>query len=115
MYVGSSYYHRFASDYNTKLKRFNSLFWYPESEAVDAFTQNWRLNNNWLVPPISLVSKTINHIIMRKGVGTLIVPKWPSSAFWTLLFDKNMRYKPCVIDVLEFEPNQNVFKVTPVF
>ena len=34
---------RFASVSNSKLRRFNSLFWYPESEAVDAFTQNWQL------------------------------------------------------------------------
>lgn len=47
---------------------------------------------------------------MCKAKDTLIVPIWPSNAFWTLLFDKNMRYKQCVIDVLEFEPNQNIFK-----
>lgn len=46
---------------------------------------------------------------MCKDKDTLIVPIWPSNAFWTLLFDKNMRNKQCVIDVLEFEPNQNIF------
>lgn len=30
-----------ASDRNMKLRRLTSLFWYPESEAVDAFMQNW--------------------------------------------------------------------------
>ena len=56
---------RFTSVSNTKSSRFNSLFWYPESEAVDAFTQNWRFVNNWLVPPIKLC-RTINHIVMCK-------------------------------------------------
>ena len=32
---------RFASHLNSKLSRFNSLFWNPNSEAVDAFSQNW--------------------------------------------------------------------------
>lgn len=66
---------RFPSDYNTKLERFNSLIWYPESEAVDAFTQKWRLDNNWLAQPMSLVCQTINHIIICKSEGTLIVQK----------------------------------------
>ena len=32
---------RFASHKNTKTKRFNTLFWNPDCEAVDAFTQDW--------------------------------------------------------------------------
>ena len=101
---------RFASVSNTKLSRFNSLFWYPESEAVDAFTQSWRFENKWLVPPIKLVYRTINHIVVRRGNGTLIVPKWLSGDFWTLLFGKNMEYRRYVVDVLEFTPYQNDFK-----
>ena len=45
---------RFANDQNTKLSRFNSLFWTSNCEAVDAFSQNWVDENNWLVPPIFL-------------------------------------------------------------
>ncbi|VDI69108.1 Hypothetical predicted protein [Mytilus galloprovincialis] len=79
---------RFANFANSKLKRFNSKFWNPGSEAIDAFTQNWKNENNWIVPPIDLVSKSINHLVLCKAEGTLIVPKWPSSSFWTLLFRK---------------------------
>ena len=32
---------RFASAHNAQLSRFNSRFWNPGSEAVDAFTGNW--------------------------------------------------------------------------
>ncbi|CAC5418321.1 unnamed protein product [Mytilus coruscus] len=39
---------RFARVMNNKTKRFNSLFWNPTVEAVDAFTQNWHEENNWL-------------------------------------------------------------------
>ena len=100
---------RFASAQNTKLKRYNSLFWYQTSESVDAFSQSWQLENNWLVPPINLVSRAIKHILLCRAHGTLIVPKWPSAAFWTMLFDENMKYREHVTDVLEFAPNQNVF------
>ena len=50
---------RFANANNKKICRFNSVFWNPGSEAVDCFTQDWKDENNWLVPPISLDLKTI--------------------------------------------------------
>ncbi|VDI01647.1 Hypothetical predicted protein [Mytilus galloprovincialis] len=52
---------RFANFANTKLKRFNSKFWNPGSEAIHSFTQNWKNGNDWIVPPIDLVSTSINH------------------------------------------------------
>ena len=100
---------RFANYRNKKTERFNSRFWNPGSEAVDAFSQDWKLDNNWLVPPINLVAKSILHLKMCKASGTLIVPKWPSSSFWTLIFKMNLEYQPYVIEVLEFSPNQNIF------
>ena len=39
---------RFASYYNTQFPQFNSQFWNPGSEAVDAFNSNWLGDNNWL-------------------------------------------------------------------
>jgi hypothetical protein len=41
---------RFASAKNNKLPRFNSLDWNPGIEAVDSFTQNWAMENNWFRP-----------------------------------------------------------------
>jgi hypothetical protein len=32
---------RFANFNNKKLNRYNSLYWNPGSEAIDAFSQNW--------------------------------------------------------------------------
>lgn len=68
---------RFAYVYNTKLPRFiiNSLFWFPETEGVDAFSKTWHDGNNWLVPPISLICKMIRFMQACKTHGTLIVPK----------------------------------------
>ena len=52
---------RFANLFNRKLPRFNSRFWNPECEAVDAFTQNWSNENNWVVPPVKLIIRAIKH------------------------------------------------------
>ncbi|XP_071160888.1 uncharacterized protein [Mytilus edulis] len=100
---------RFANFHNTKLKRFNSKFWNPGSTAIDAFAQNWTMENNWMVPPISLVAKSIKHLILCRAEGTLIVPKWPSSAFWSLIFNRRLEFQPYVIEVLDFSSGQNIF------
>jgi hypothetical protein len=43
---------RFAYFNNKKLNRYNSLYWNPGSEAIDAFSRNWQFDNNWLVQPV---------------------------------------------------------------
>lgn len=53
----------FAYVHNTNLRRFNSLFWFPELEGVDAFSQNWQKENNLLVPSICLISETVKYMI----------------------------------------------------
>lgn len=95
---------RFANMNNTKLPRYNSLYWDHRTSAIDAFTCN-----NWMVPPINLVSKCINHLVSCKAVGTLGVPKWPSAAFWPLLFKQNLEYVAYVKDVLEFYEVDRIF------
>ena len=37
---------RFSSHYNNQSQRFNSRFASPRCEAVDAFAQNWSIENN---------------------------------------------------------------------
>ena len=53
---------RFASSCNAKLSRFNSRFLQLGTEAVDTFTQEWSSENNWLVPPVSLVGRLLSHM-----------------------------------------------------
>lgn len=100
---------RFASSENTKLGRFNSLFWNVNAEAVDAFSQNWEGENNWLVPPINSVIRTLKHLVACRGKGTLIVPKWKSAAYWPLIFCKNMIYHEYVRDVIEFKNTHGIY------
>ena len=57
---------RFASEKNCKTLRFNSKRICPNTEGVDAFTFDWGNEVNWLVPPVYLIWKTINHFLSSK-------------------------------------------------
>ena len=88
---------------NRKTERFNSLFWNPGSEVVDVFAQNWHGENNWLVPPICLVVRTIKHLLFHKAHGTLIVPRWVSATSCPFLFKGGLAYREYVTEVLAFK------------
>ena len=77
---------RFADHHNTQLPRFNSRFWNPGTEAVDAFTCDWGSETNWICPPPYLIPRVIRHAQKTKAKGTLIVPLWRSAPFWSMLF-----------------------------
>ena len=64
----------FTCCYNTKLPRFNSRFFQPGSESVDAFCQNWTFTKTWLCPPICLIVRVSKHLALCQARGTLIVP-----------------------------------------
>lgn len=86
-YWGKPSIDRFACYYNTKLPRFNSKFFDESAEAIDAFSQFWGDDFNWLVPPIYLVPRVIDYLHMCKGSGILIVPLWKSATFWPFVAD----------------------------
>lgn len=89
---------RFASWYNAKCVRFNSRFWNPGCEAVDAFAQDWVGENNWVVPPPSQIVRTWRHFQTCKAKGVLIVPLWKGAAFWPGLCPDGVHLAKCVTD-----------------
>ena len=58
------------------------------------FFQSWRNENCLLVPPVTLVCETLKHMDRDSAVGTLVIPDWPSSAFWPLLWG---HYKNAIV------------------
>lgn len=100
---------RFANEYNTKLSRYNSLFSTPCTEAVDAFSVSWHSENNWLVPPICLIPKCLNFLLACRAVGTLVVPFWPSSPFYPMLFGANASFAKFVVEVLLFKSPKGIY------
>ena len=93
---------RFASSVNSKVARFNSKFWNPGCEAVDAFSQDWGSDLNWVVPPTHLICRVIHHASDCQASGALLVPLWRSAAFWPLMFNDDGVAQPWVIDSITF-------------
>ena len=108
---GSHTVDRFANSENIKLPRFNSLFWNPGCESVDAFSQNLQGENNWLVPPIYLIPKTIQHLLTCRAKGTLLVPAWPSAPFWPILFQSKYNAQLFVSEIILVEKPNKYLKV----
>ena len=88
----------FANDKNAKCRRFCSRFWCPNVFKVDAFSFDWKDEICLIVPPTSLITKTIKHFLASRGSvrGVLVTPYWPSSPFWPFLIDENQNFKPYV-------------------
>ena len=82
----------FANSYNTKTKRFYSLFHSPNCEGVNAFSFDWSQELCLLVPPISVVGKVLNHLLLCKAKGVLVVPEWRSSYFYPILMKDFYQY-----------------------
>ncbi|XP_033746032.1 uncharacterized protein LOC117331431 [Pecten maximus] len=100
---------RFANHFNSKTLRYNSRFWYADSEAVDAFSQDWSNDNNWLVPPVYLAPRVIKYMIDSRSSGTLVLPKWISAPFWPLLFGDHLETQTCISDILVFTESDRIF------
>ena len=91
---------RFASHYNAQVPRFDSMLMSPSCSAIDAFSMDWRSENNWLCPSVSLVVDVINRVRECRSVGTLIVPEWPSGFLWPLSPPFPPEFACFVVDVI---------------
>ena len=100
---------RFANASNAHLPRFNSRFRVPGTEAVDAFSVSWAADNNWLVPSTHCIIRVIQHVLVCSAFGTLVVPYWPSNAFWPFLFASSLDYQPYVVDSIYFPDPSGIF------
>ena len=45
-----------------------------------------------MVPPVSLVARTLHYLKMCRGRGVLVAPCWPSAAYWPILQELGSRY-----------------------
>ena len=75
----------FASRLNYQLKPYVS--WMPDPEAchVDAFTFDWRNVTFYAFPPFSILNQVIRKIEADRATGILIVPDWPTQAWYPML------------------------------
>lgn len=99
--MGSHTVDRFANHVNAKLPRFNSRFWNPGSEGIDAFVMNWDGENNYACPPICLILRVVPHMRNCKDSGSLIVPLWHSAHFWPMICPDGRRFASFIVDWME--------------
>ncbi len=98
---------RFATYYNCQTSRFNSRWWNPGTEAVDAFSQDWSQDINWVVPPVNMIKKALDHCLNCRAVACFVVPVWKSSYFWSFIHSEKSGFAYFIWDV-KFLGNQNV-------
>ena len=99
----------FASHNSFQLSRFCSRWWCPGTETVDAFTVSWGGGDNWLVPPVLLIPRVINHMKLGKEQGTLIIPFWQSAHWWPLVSGSPRVFHPFVLDCREIPLHESTF------
>lgn len=89
----------FASAENTKLKKFYSRYWEPACAGVDGLCHSWNGENCWCVPPVQLIQQVLWKV-ERSGIeATLLIPEWPSAAFWPFLAD----FAKIIVDKVRIE------------
>ena len=78
----------FASDKNTKCRRFFSNFYCKNTSGIDAFAHSWDEEITWICPPIKEVIRVIKKLKTSKTSGVLFVPEWRTADYWTEVFNK---------------------------
>ena len=92
---------------------------------MDAFTLTWEGENNYLVPPVGMVPRVLAHMAACHGRGGMVVPYWPSAAFFPLVTTTGNEFRDFVWDWMRFPtgqdkalvqgPNKGVFIGSEVF
>ena len=77
----------FASNLTKKANKFYTKYFCEGTAGVDAFTYDWELECCWVMPPPTLIARTIDHMKTCKAHGIMVIPKWMSSAYWPIIHD----------------------------
>lgn len=100
----------FADSRNKKVSRFFSKFFTPGTSGVDAFAYDWSAFNNWIVPPIYLITRVINYMLICKAKGALVIPKWKSAVYWPMIVNHlTYEYKDYIKDFREYRNPKSFF------
>jgi hypothetical protein len=100
---------RFATHNNNLLPRFNSLYWCPGVEAVDAFSQDFSNENNWCNPPFCLIPRLLDLLQLQNAEATIIIPFWWSRPWWPKLCPGGALFAAFVTSVVELPQVDDLF------
>ncbi len=87
---------RMATFTNHQVERYNSYRWDPRSEAVNAYAQDWRKENNYVNPPFNQMMRILEKIQEDKATCTVIAPIWKAQMWYHTLLKMSIDY-PMVI------------------
>lgn len=73
---------RFASAQNFQCPRYNSRYYDPSAEAINAFHQCWSSENNYANPDFNEVSRVLEHCRADCAAATVVIPVWPSAPWY---------------------------------
>ena len=92
----------FASRLNHKVDRYCA--WQPDPGAIfiDSLMYDWSQENVYAFPPFSIIHMVIQKWIQDQAEGIIVVPKWPSQPWYTLL-NKLIVQQPIMIEVITDE------------
>jgi hypothetical protein len=77
---------RFADRKNAVCTRFNSAFPCLGTEAIDAFTQRWSGEINFVNPPWSKLHLAVHKLAVETDAAAVVLaPRWPTAEWWPLL------------------------------
>ncbi|MCP3932071.1 MAG: hypothetical protein GY705_23610 [Bacteroidetes bacterium] len=75
----------FASRLNHKLPSYFAWKPDPGAAAIDAFHENWSNIYFYAFPPFNLISRVLKKVVHDKAEGLIIVPFWPTQAWFSKL------------------------------
>jgi len=76
----------------------------------DAFKEDWSQENNYMVPPLSLIPQTLLKIIKNQAKGLLIIPDWKSSWWYPVALRISQRIEKFPRKMLLLKPESELLK-----
>ena len=75
----------FTSMRTGQIPIYNSLYRDPYTSGVDALSQDWRNQNNFINPLFCLIHKVLKKVQKEKTEVVIIAPDWPSQPWYPLM------------------------------
>jgi hypothetical protein len=82
----------FASRLNYQVKPYVAYTPDPEAYAIDAFHLSWRMYKFYAFPPFCIIHQVLQKVKKDQATGLLIVPYWPTQAWWPYLMNMLIQY-----------------------
>ena len=83
-YSGRTHNRMLSFEYRVTCCRI-SRYWNPNTSGVDFFIRKLGNENSLVVPPVSIVSRTLHYLFHQKTNATAVIPLWQSANYWLLI------------------------------